>query len=808
MSIPGAASPLFLATTGEAAAFSISRSLRFNSADSAYLNRNVSSASNRKTWTWSAWVKRSSLTAGSPYGTVLFSVDTGNAPWTAFQLESSDGTLQITTFAGSSAGLKTNAQFRDPSAWYHFVIAFDTTQATNTNRVKCYVNGVAQTFSNSNYPAQNSDTKVNGAFNHYIGFTSNQYFDGYLAEINFVDGSQLDPTSFGAFDDSGVWQAIDTAGLTFGTNGFRLKFADNSGTTATTLGKDTSGNSNNFTPNNLSVTAGSGNDSLVDSPTNGTASTGGDAGGVTVGNYATLNALNLHSDITLSNGNLQIAKANNSYRSAFSTIGVSSGKWYFEVKPTANANEGVLIGIDQTGNPSRYIGQDNGNNGFSWKEEGKFYSNDSNVSYGGSGFATNDIIGVAVDLDNGTLTFYKNNTSQGVATSSLPSGTYFFGVSVYHSSTTAEINFGQRAFSNGSVPSGYKALCTSNLSTPTIADGSKYFDTKLWTGNGGTQAISNYNFSPDLVWYKSRSSSIYNHGLFDIVRGTSKQLFSNNTSSEGTYSGVTSFNSDGFTLGSDAGGNLSSGSYVAWAWDAGTSTVTNNDGSIASQVRAQPSAGFSICTYSGNGTAGESVGHGLSAAPEFIICKCRNSGVRWAVYTKTVGPGNTLVLDSTGGPTGGTGVWGNVNPTNSVFTVGNDPEANGSGNTYVAYCFAPVEGYSAMGSYVGNGNTAPRRFVYLGFRPAFVLIKATSISGKSWIICDYARDGFNNNNDTLAADVTNTENDVVPSANSIALLSNGFQHLNDNSRLNESGATYIYYAVAENPFQANGGLAR
>ena len=802
MSIPGAASPLFLATTaGAAAGFEISRSLRFNPGDSATLTRTQTSVGNRKIFTISLWAKKSQI--GTTYEDLL-SCRTGGQfrfiwePNGNLEVYSNNGS--ITTFH-----IDTVALFRDPSAWYHFVVSVD---ATNTS-VKFYVNGVELTDFVVHTAVQNADTIVNTATAHTIGKDpSGSYFSGYLAEFNFIDGQALDSSSFGEFDDNGVWQAIDTAGLTFGTNGFRLKFADNSGTTATTLGKDTSGNSNNFTPNNLSVTAGSGNDSLVDSPTNGTASTGGDAGGVTVGNYATLNALNLHSDITLSNGNLQIAKANNSYRSAFSTIGVSSGKWYFEVKPTANANEGVLIGIDQTGNPSRYIGQDNGNNGFSWKEEGKFYSNDSNVSYGGSGFATNDIIGVAVDLDNGTLTFYKNNTSQGVATSSLPSGTYFFGVSVYHSSTTAEINFGQRAFSNGSVPSGYKALCTSNLSTPTIADGSKYFDTKLWTGNGGTQAISNYNFSPDLVWYKSRSSSIYNHGLFDIVRGTSKQLFSNNTSSEGTYSGVTSFNSDGFTLGSDAGGNLSSGSYVAWAWDAGTSTVTNNDGSIASQVRAQPSAGFSICTYSGNGTAGESVGHGLSAAPEFIICKCRNSGVRWAVYTKTVGPGNTLVLDSTGGPTGGTGVWGNVNPTNSVFTVGNDPEANGSGNTYVAYCFAPVEGYSAMGSYVGNGNTAPRRFVYLGFRPAFVLIKATSISGKSWIICDYARDGFNNNNDTLAADVTNTENDVVPSANSIALLSNGFQHLNDNSRLNESGATYIYYAVAENPFQANGGLAR
>ena len=218
---------------------------------------------------------------------------------------------------------------------------------------------------------------------------------------------------------------------------------------------------------------------------------------------------------------------------------------------------------------------------------------------------------------------------------------------------------------------------------------------------------------------------------------------------------------------------------------------------------ASPESGFSIVKFT---SATGTVGHGLNAAPHLIIAKRTDAAYEWATFWHDLGNNKAVVLDKTNAAYTYSNIWGSAMPTSSVFSfnTANIP----SGGSGIAYCVAPVEGYSSVGSYVGNGNATPRRFVYLGFRPAFVLIKASSISGKSWIICDYVRDGFNNNNDTLAADVLNTENDVVPSANSIAILSNGFQHLNDNSRLNQSGATYIYYAVAENPFQANGGLAR
>ena len=296
MSIPGAASPLFLAATaaGPAAGFEISRSLRFNTADSSKLSRTPSSASNRKTWTMSYWVKRARIGEEQ----MIFSAAESSSNRVHFYYPNSD----LIAVYSHAFYYTLQDLARDPGAWMHLVFACDTTQSTDTNRFKIYKNGVlVDSYLNQSHPAQNLDTTVNGAFNHQFsgrGYTSADYADAYLADVNFVDGAQLEATSFGALDDNGVWQAIDTSGLTFGTNGFRLQFADNSGATATTLGKDTSGNSNNFTPNNLSVAAGAGNDSLVDSPTNGTQTDSG-AGGQVVGCYSTWNPLS--GNTTLSN---------------------------------------------------------------------------------------------------------------------------------------------------------------------------------------------------------------------------------------------------------------------------------------------------------------------------------------------------------------------------------------------------------------------------------------------------------------------------------------------------------------------------
>ena len=247
--------------------YQISRSLRFNSADSAYLDRTPASAGNRKTWTWSGWVKRSALEANN----ILFSAGPSTSDRLIFNFNTTDNLTINNTVSNSLTTIRTTtAVYRDISGWYHVVLAVDTTQATASNRTKIYVNGEQVTaFSTSNDFTQNYDGFVDAANQHNIGLaiSGSAYANFYLTEVNFIDGSALDPTSFGEYNtDTGVWQPKAYTG-SYGTNGFYLNFSDNSGTTSTTLGKDYSGNGNNWTPNNFSVTAGAGNDSLVDTPT-------------------------------------------------------------------------------------------------------------------------------------------------------------------------------------------------------------------------------------------------------------------------------------------------------------------------------------------------------------------------------------------------------------------------------------------------------------------------------------------------------------------------------------------------------------
>ena len=281
-----------------------------------------------------------------------------------------------------------------------------------------------------------------------------------------------------------------------------------------------------------------------------------------------------------------------------------------------------------------------------------------------------------------------------------------------NSGDSASLNFGQRPFAY-TAPSGFKALCTTNLPEPTIADGSTAMDVALYTGNGSTQTISGLNFSPDLVWIKNRANGLTAHRLCDTVRGATKEIYSNETDAEATdANGLTAFTSDGFSVGSSGGVNGSSNGIVAWTWDAGSSTVTNTEGSITSQVRANASAGFSVLTWTGQTAAG-TIGHGLGVAPSLIICKARSNAQSWGVYHKDTGINNYLLLDSTGASTAYSGIWGSSAPTSTVFGVpGNVGLNNNNTWTYVAYCFAPVAGYSSFGSYTGNGSATDGPFVF------------------------------------------------------------------------------------------------
>ncbi len=1067
--------------------YEIERSLRFNSGDSAYLNRTPSSAGNRKTWTISVWCKK---TANGSYMPLINANNSAN-PYLNLVFTNAD---QIRWLDGGNQGqVLTDAVFRDNSAWYHIVCATDTTLSTATDRVKIYVNGVRQDVTFPVTVTQNHQTQVNNTTEHRIGRwlgTSNNYLDGYLAEYILIDGQALAPSDFGEYDDNNVWQPKEYAG-TYGTNGFHLDFSDNSSDAA--LGTDTSGAGNDWTINNISVTqasyssdmsglygltspknafdgststvckdqdgtfnttrnppytlefipstpipfssqvrvftglnpgspyngkiyvdtgsgygsaitpvqstwqtivSGSGSlykikctgdqneanlnavevdgtvlvdsetDSFRDSPSQIADQTDTGVGGEVVGNYCTWNPLNKASAITTSDGNLKAQLSSAGHVMVTGTMGMpkGSGKYYWEIVTAGwnTSNQGPMIGV--VGDTHNIADQDNGSPTILYRAEGVVRVNGSSVASGQTTWTAGDVIGVALDLDNNNITWYKNGSQLFQYTSVSSSvNAWIPAWKDSDSGGNAVGNWGQRAFTHAG-PSGYKALCTANLSDPTIADGSTYFDTKLWSGdNASSRSITGYNFSPDWVWIKDRSQAFF-HELQDTVRGAGKRLSSDSTAAEDTSNQtMTAFNSDGFTVnyisGSGRNTNESGDAYVGWAWDAGEATTTiaagglnssvyyqsytwsnsitssggfnagcgpvtnafnNNlangvcasagdniiftnpeststltgalefycrgdttsygrtvivahsagttaaiplttnsvwqdlgtytgitsitctgtgggggviDGiriggrllvdsgvsvanvpSIASTYRANPSAGFSIVSYtsaSGTGDLTASIGHGLNASPGLIIIKSRDfqpSSQGWAAWHSSV-PTETGYLDTTGTFSNSeyTAFW-NAAPTNYVFSVRSKSSVSspnryrtyGNSHDYIAYCFAPVEGYSAMGSYTGNGST-DGPFVYTGFRPRWIMIKNSSASGTEWVLHDTERDPDNIVNHTLLANSSAAEG----TPDRLDILSNGFKVRLTAGSYNGSGNTLIYAAFAEHPFKTS-----
>jgi len=340
----------------------------------------------------------------------------------------------------------------------------------------------------------------------------------------------------------------------------------------------------------------------------------------------------------------------------------------------------------------------------------------------------------------------------------------------------------------------------------TIDNPELYFQTKLYTGNGSSRSITfdgSEDMQPDWSWFKARSEA-YNHALFDSVRGTTKLIRSNQTTAEETHSTtLTAFNSNGFSLGGgDAFTNANSVTYASWNWKAGGSASSNSNGSITSSVSANTTAGFSIVSYTGTGS-NATVGHGLSSAPSMIITKNRTSSSWWGVFHASLGNTKSLYLNVTNAAATGSEFWNNTSPTSSVFTVNTDGTSNENTKNYIAYCFAEKKGYSKMGAYTGNGN-ADGTFVYLGFKPAFVIAKLSSGSGQDWQITDNKRNSFNTVDKLLYANGTNSE--VTSGSHPIDYLSNGFKCRGTGDGNNGSGKTYIYMAFAENPFVTSTGI--
>jgi hypothetical protein len=799
------ANPLLLGGADGDQVLPIQRSVRLRSSASAYFNRTAGTATSTTTWTWSGWVKRGTL--GTPQ--VLLSGGTSNANNAVISF-SSDA-LDVYNYVSSvvKARKTTTQVFRDPSAWYHIVVA-----ASGSTALNVYVNGVQVTaFSASTTPDGSAWLFQSGAIR--IGsdaYATGSLFDGYLTEVNFIDGQALTPTSFGFFSSTtGVWQPKRYIG-TYGTNGFNTKFEDNSGITATTIGKDTSGNNNNWTPNGISITAGATYDSMIDTPTPYS------DGGNNRGNYPTLLVNASQGNGTYSDGNLGFkSSVASQWRGAHASMFLPSGKFYFEATIQAlSGNNFFMIGACgiQTGNLlyGNYAGQVA--NGWSVQcngtSGGTKYNNNATINVTNASFAgwvAGDTLQCAVDVTNGRIWFGRNNVwLEGVPSAGTGAsytnltGAIAPSVAVYGTGVDKlAVNCGQRPFAY-TPPTGFVALNSFNLPDSTITNGATQFAATLYTGTGSSLAISNTvngnSFQPNFVWIKGRSGAT-DHALYDSVRGTTLDLVSNSTAAETTQAtGLTAFGSTGFTVGALAKLNTNAATYVGWQWKAGGAAVTNTSGSISSQVSANPSAGFSIVTYTGNGTAGATIGHGLGIAPKMVIIKNRGAigTAEWLVGHTSIAWTNYLLLQSTQAQVTASNRWNNVAPTSSVITLGSIPNSNTE--TYVAYCFSEIEGYSKFGSYTGNG-VVDGNFVYTGFRPAFVLLKNASATG-AWHIMDNKRaSAFNVITGQLYAQSAAAE--AVGAT--LDFTSNGFKIRTNSADINGSTNNIIYAAFAENPFK-------
>jgi len=797
----------------------IANSCRFNKSAGDFFTRTPGSASNRKTWTWSCWFKKSLLGNLGNDG-VLFGADANDGGSNYFHIRLNQSNTPLDGFSVlGGCQINYSPLYRDTSAYYHFVVAVDTTQGVDANRVKFYLNGTQVTTTTyAAYPSLNFDSQVNNTTEHQIGelrYNGSTILNGYMAEMVLIDGLALGPDSFGE-TKNGVWIPKDPSGLTFGTNGTYLNFADSGD-----LGNDVSGNNNDWA--NTGIAA---HDQMLDSPTFGSEGSA---------NFPTFNPLtwNDTAELPPSEGNCMvkgadaIAKSGNPEQGQLCTMGVSSGKWYWEVKLSGGgattSGRGWSIGIasvSDTNSPSLQSSggprAGNNTNGYAYTGYSAtgIYHNASNTSYG-SAPENNDVIGMLLDLSSsgsGILTIYKNNSSMGVAVNgSIAAGTWTAYVGLQGglpSGYNATINFGQdstfggletaggNADANGygdflyAVPSGYLAMCAGNLPTAAEVDPAqtdddypqKLFQTILYTGNSGNDITVTTKLKTDWVWAKARAVSPNRNGYAGYNGGAAASMDITTTDSSIQIEGG-DWCTDTYT-------------YVAWLWRAnGGTTSSNTEGSITSTVQVDPSGCFSIGTYTGNAT-NSTIGHGLSAKPSFIVVKSLSTLRNWIVWASGIGNDTNgyLQLNETGA-SGSDSLWNGIAPTADVFSVNyGTTEVNApSGTTYVFYAFANTEGYIKSGSYEGNGD-ADGTFVYTGFRPAWIMTKSVD-STSAWHIFDNQREGYNVDNDPLEAN----DSTVEATTDMIDILSNGFKlRIATDPNVAE---TYMYLAIAHNPFQ-------
>ncbi len=754
---------LLMGAGGQAAeVYEIDESCRFTRGDSAYLYRTPGSASNRRTWTFSSWVKRGTIVGDE--GVHLFGADRGGGYGDRICFGNGDDTdnFNVLFNDAGSGRLQTTALYRDPSAWYHFVVSVDTTQGTAADRVKIYVNGDQVTaFDTASYPAEDLECAINNNVAQHIGSrggSASQFMEGYLAEVCLIDGTALDASSFGETNSTtGQWVPIDVSDLTFGTNGFLMAFQDSSA-----LGDDTSGNGNDYTSSGLAAT-----DQVTDTPTN---------------NYCTWNPLDYH-NTALKEGNLNaIVTADGGVRGTQWVDAEDTDGHYFEMYPvgTQDANTGIGIAsssavLSSTAKPGKWA----------YNGDGTKLDESSYAAAYGDAYLDGETVGVLIKA--GTLTFYNEGVSQGTHTASITGLVAPFQY-CYGTAREQTVNFGAMDFVQ-TVPTGAKALNTANIDDPATADPSAYFQTTLYTGDGASSLAvnqgGNSTFEPDFVWIKNIDATD-SHILTDSVRGATKLLVSNTTAAEVTDADtLTAFDSDGFTVGDDVKVNTSGEDYVGWQWIEG----------------ATP--GFDIVSFTGNAT-NRTISHSLSAVPKFMIVKNLADTDNWAVYhaSNTAAPATDYLILNTNALTADDAtVWNDTAPTSSVFSVGTSSLTNGNTEAMIAYLWAEVEGFSKAGAYVANASTNGP-FLWCGFRPAWVIFFSYAGSGAGRWMLDSVRSTYN---------PAGVQTDSVVQANSNAagfagssyyldFLSNGFK-IRTSSDFNSSGRSLVFMAFAEAPFK-------
>ena len=749
-----------------------------------------------------AWIYPRSTSSDSIVAYYYYTDGAGEQGW-YFGIQTSTQKLRLGKAGGSSVVSSSKISL---NAWTH--VAAVTTSGTT----QLYINGVADGNSGSIGTPTYSDVRLTVGSLVYASQETGygNYFDGFISNVRIIKGTALYTSNF----------TPPSAPLSNVTNTVLLCCQSNTSATtaAVTPGSITAygdAAATNFNPFTDDIDTQRGKQS----------------------GYATLN--NLKSSYTggtvaITNGNLDFsANMSSNQITTPATIGVSSGKWYWEATcnsiTTQYGTDGA-VGISTDGDI------DNGTASPSrarfYEDDGDFFNGSSRSAYGAT-WGAGDVIGVALDLDAGTLTFYKNGATQGTAISGL-SGTWFPVVSS-NNIVTFSLNFGQKPF-RFPPPAGFQPLNAANVRPSTvIARPDQYVGVTTYTGNGGTQNIIT-GFKPDFVWIKGRSSSTQEHRIFDSVRGAYNYLETNSTEQEnngGTpTTGLTNFTSNGFTLLDNTDGNsnvngavggLYSGNaqYVAWCWKAGGNSNTFNiddvgyDTASAAGLTAgtitptgasvNTKSGFSIITYTGSGS-NASISHGLGKAPAMIIVKNRDAAVNWFVYHRGIASDAEtyfIKLNTTDAAADLNTAWNDTAPTSTVFSIGTDGSVNQSSDDHVAYCWAEIPGLQKFGSYIGNGST-DGPVIITGFRPRWVLTKASSSAGAAddWLIFDTVRDSYNVSNKNISANYSGQEqyysgNLLRPT--DVDILSNGFKLRNTRDASNLSGATYIYAAFAEAP---------